>query len=177
MKLNKKVAASFVTIAATLTAVVGITLASFSDSVTLSSNVLDTATPNLRIASDNPCTSFSTSAIGISTSSMVPGGSDSKTFCLKNDSEATLSFNITATAHRTSGSLDTSLVTITISCDLGPAVPVAIDGPESNVIVTISGGGTVSNCVINQSLSGLATNGASNKSLHYTITFIGTQSS
>ena len=172
MKINKRIAISFITIAGVLTAVVGITLAQFSDTATLTGNTLSTATPNLKISGD--CSTYSTSAPGITSDSLYPGESRTKHFCLRNDSDGDLGMGITASAHITSGSLDPDLVAVTIDCGLGQ-VPVALNDTTSDLITTIDPGGAVASCTISQTFSKTATNSASNRTLHYTVTFTGTQ--
>jgi len=178
MKINKRIAFSFLTIAGTLTAVVGMTLAVFSDSATLGTNILDTGSADLQIAGNFPtCDDFGSSTGGISSTNLAPGEFGTKSFCLKNNSSGDFSLDVKATAVATGGStLPTSLVTVTVDCGLGPKI-ITLDGTtQSDLLRTIGPGGQV-NCTIKQEFSGTATNGASNKNIHYTVTFTGTQSS
>lgn len=177
MKINKKIAVSFVTIAGVLTGVVGITLAQFSDTATLSSNKLDTGNANLQISLDSPAcsTGFTGSITGVQSSDLAPGQMGTKNFCLKNNNAGNFSLDVTASAVTTgTPTLDLSLITVTVDCG-GGVIPVLLNGTQSGLIRTIVNSGDTVNCQIKQVFSNTATNGAQNKSVHYTVTFTGTQ--
>ncbi len=168
MKINKKVAFSFLTIAGTLTAVVGITLAQFTSQATLAGNTLTTGSSSLGIGLA-PCDSTTSAISGVSTTGVGPGDSGHKDFCLKNN--GTGSLTVTGMANVTGGTLDPSLVTVKVNC--GADVAVDLNGTPSGTIATIAAGAVV-NCTITQTLSGSASSSAQNKTITYDVVFNGT---
>ncbi len=175
MKINTKIALSFMTIVGTLTAVVGVTFAAFSDSNSLTGNTLSTTTPNLEISTDT-CSSFSTSPkSGVSSSNLAPGESGTRNFCLKNASSGDISFDISAVVTITTGALDPSLVTLTIDCsDIAVHVTGALNTFPSGNFLTLPAG-TTNHCVITQTLSSSATNTSAGQSVQYDVAFNGVQ--
>ncbi|MDP2671683.1 MAG: hypothetical protein Q8P13_04485 [bacterium] len=176
MAINKRVAFGFLTIAATLAAVVGITLAVFTDTATLSNNTLSTGDADLQIAewTGSACGSFASSTPGIDSDDLAPGQEEVLPFCLKNNSDSAISLDITAATSIDSGALDPSLVTVALDCGSG-VVSGTLDAPfPGTTIVTIAPDAEVG-CNIKQTLSGSATNSASNKSIQYDVVFTGTQ--
>lgn len=179
MKINKRIAVSFVTIAGTLAGVVGITLAVFTNDASLANNTLGTGTPNLQISNfTNPnCGTFqSTSVTGVQTTKVSPGQGETKQFCLKNNnSESSISFDITAAVTVQSGNtLDPNLVDLSIGCGVETQTTGTVAVYPLTLITSLSAG-EVKVCSITQTLSGTATNSAINQDIAYDVTFTGTQ--
>lgn len=179
MTINKRVAVSFVTIAATLAAVVGITLAQFTDTATLSNNSLDTGNADLQIGEfdGSNCVSFSGTSTGIDTNNAAPGQEFTKAFCLRNDSDSAISLDVNGTVNIDGGNtLDPSLVTITITCAGNAPVEGTLDAFPSTVIVDNLAQNSEVGCNIKQKLSETATNGAQNQQVQYDVIFNAVQS-
>jgi len=179
MKINKKIAISFVTIAGVLTAVVGITLAQFSNDASLTGNTLSTGNADLRIGNPSSTTGIcgavnSESIGGIHTSDLAPGQtSEAHPFCLRNASDSPISLNVAGVVTNVSGTLDQGLVTIAINCG-SDTVSGALNSFPGSTIVTI-GQGVSQLCSITQTLSGTATGSAANSSITYDVVFTGTE--
>lgn len=198
MVVNRRIASSLLTIAATLLAVGGVTYAAFTASATLSENTLSTGDVNINIGTlANPnsstCGSMGSSIGGITTTGVVPGGSGSKYFCLRNVSTTNgLILDLKARAVLSasdSGQLDKSLISVKVKCvppgedpnnvDLATnSAMLAIDDVnESATLAAVPKAGNVTDstakCKITQSLSSSASDAAKNKSIKYDVIFSG----
>ena len=179
MKINKRIAVSFVTIAGTLTAVVGITFAVFTNDASLVNNTLGTGTPSLQISNfTNPnCGIFSnTSITGVQTTKVSPGQGETKQFCLKNNnSDSSINFDITAVVTVQGGNtLDANLVDLSIGCGAETPTTGTVAVYPSSLITSLASG-EIKVCSITQTLSSTATNSAINQDIAYDVVFTGTQ--
>ena len=179
MTINKRVAISFLTIVGVMSLVVALTVAVFSGNATLSNNSLDTGSADLQIAEvTTSCGTFSGSITpGIQAINLAPGQSDTKDFCLKNNSDSNISLDVTVgSVTVNSNTLTPSLVNLSVECageglkDVG-----TVAAPNMSVVITTLTHLQEKECVITAQLDSSATNADANKILNFDVEFTGTQ--